>query len=140
MYGGNPELIGTADCSAATKHFNETVVFLWHPLGGYLRPAHREPGRVLCVDALAMSAQTLPTTAWNTAPKMITCNPNRPTQQWSIDDGGHVKNPHTSLCMEAFPTGGKGTQLGMRACSKSASQKFRLIPYKNSDMPYSNES
>ena len=44
MYGGLPELQATGNCDAARKGFNETVVFLWHPETGHLRPAHREPG------------------------------------------------------------------------------------------------
>jgi hypothetical protein len=140
MYGGNPELIVTADCPAATRKFNETVVFLWHADGGYLRPAHREPGRVLCADALVLSAQSIPAISWSTAPKMITCNPDRPTQQWSFDADGRLANPHTGLCIEAVGVGGPGNaaqRLVMRACSSSVGgQRFQMIPYTAADMPY----
>jgi hypothetical protein len=79
-FGGFPELSATGDCAKAQKSkFNETVVFMWQSKWGYLRPAHREPGRVLCVDALPLNIY--PPLArnnnWTSSPQMITCNPNR---------------------------------------------------------------
>ena len=79
-FGGFPTLQLTGNCDKAQKKFNETVVFIWQQTAGtgYLRPAHREPGRVLCIDALPISIFPIAKEDhWNLAPQMITCNPSR---------------------------------------------------------------
>ena len=103
-FGGFPTLQLTGNCEKAQqKKFNETVVYIWQPEHGYLRPAHREPGRVLCIDAMPISIFPVAKDSfWNLAPQMISCKPDRPSQQWEHDPKtGNMKNPITGLCMEA---------------------------------------
>ena len=51
-FGGHPELRAAGDCAAALKQRMKVgktsvqTVFIWHPLDGYVRPAHAEPGKV----------------------------------------------------------------------------------------------
>jgi hypothetical protein len=109
-----------------------------HADARYLRPAHKEPGRVLCVDALALSAHAAlgPGGSWSTRVKMITCNPDRPTQQWSLGRDGRIANPHTSLCAEAVVVDGAKLVV-MRACSSSeGGQQFIILPFEGDGMPY----
>ena len=103
-FGGFPTLQLTGNCEKAQqKKFNETVVYIWQPEHGYLRPAHREPGRVLCIDARSISIFPVAKDSfWNLAPQMITCKPDRPSQQWAHDpQTGNMRNPITGLCMAA---------------------------------------
>lgn len=76
-FGGFPTLQATGNCAKTQKKFNETVVYMWYPEWGYLRPAHREPGRILCVDAMAYTIYPPKDITWTVAPQMITCKADR---------------------------------------------------------------
>jgi hypothetical protein len=127
-FGGFPTLQAGGNCAKAQTKFNETVVFLWYSEWGYLRPAHREPGRVLCVDALSYNIYPPKDVTWKVTPQMITCKSNRPSQQWTFDvKHGVMKNPHTQFCMDPGKDHG---QLVLRPCERdSSSQKLIMLPF-----------
>ena len=93
---------------------------------------------MLCLDALALSAHVArgPGGSWSTRVKMITCNPDRPTQQWSFGHDGRLANPHTALCAEAVVVDAAVVVVA-RACSVTEDgQRFKMMPFEGYGMPY----
>lgn len=120
----------------------------------YLRPAHQEPGRILCVDAFPINAHGVQGDThgfngklWSTSPRMLTCNSMRPSQQWTYDARTkRFRNGYTGMCMEPsrlnegeYNENGWEFAVLMRVCKDKMkpdkNHRIELVPYDESKLP-----
>lgn len=98
--GDSPALVLRSDCNVR----DETTHWAWQNASGAIRPALSHSiggglwGRIMCMAGVPWHSKD----DWDMAPSMLNCDPESPSQRWSVDEQtGIVKNLGLGMCVQA---------------------------------------